>query len=359
MLQEDSNGESSFEIVHDTSEKTGSTSTVSSGFSMSSPPGNLLANVPPPATLPDFKVWPTAAPEAKPAFADVPTVGVTSVPQIPAVRSQPTLNNVNPLPLPENEQFPRTQFSAAIPPSKGIQLGPTLHHKANEKDVPGGFMGYFKEAFTSGGVLSKMAEKAKSSVDSIITTLDPQMSEYIYSEGETEVTVISDNEDEVGAIREAFHSVFGKAWVNGIKLNIPGKRSQAIGFESGRRNAEENIKQSMKYRNTPTVAMENILIQENNEWFDLTILVLKDMEKQITVQTFSQATPVPVEEFLKNVTSEMPETQSLSVEEKLAIFAQARSNWQQHISGVSRKEVIFLAAKTLVRLYKNKLSLIH
>lgn len=40
-------------------------------------------------------------------------------------------------------------------------------------------MGMVKDAFSSGGVLSKMAEKAKSSVDSIITTLDPQMSEYI------------------------------------------------------------------------------------------------------------------------------------------------------------------------------------
>lgn len=40
-------------------------------------------------------------------------------------------------------------------------------------------MGLVKEAFSSGGVLSKMAEKAKNSVDSIITTLDPQMSEYI------------------------------------------------------------------------------------------------------------------------------------------------------------------------------------
>lgn len=39
-------------------------------------------------------------------------------------------------------------------------------------------MGFFKEALTT-GVLSKVAEKAKYSVDSIITTLDPQMSEYI------------------------------------------------------------------------------------------------------------------------------------------------------------------------------------
>jgi hypothetical protein len=36
-----------------------------------------------------------------------------------------------------------------------------------------------KDAVSSGGILSKVAEKAKHSVDSLITTLDPQMSEFI------------------------------------------------------------------------------------------------------------------------------------------------------------------------------------
>ncbi|XP_074032350.1 protein PRRC1-like [Leptinotarsa decemlineata] len=214
-------------------------------------------------------------------------------------------------------------------------------------------MGLVKEAFSSGGVLSKMAEKAKSSVDSIITTLDPQMSEFINSGGDTEVTVISENEEEVSALREAFHSVFGKAWVNGMKLNVPPKKFQAVGFEEGKRNAEEKIEYSFKYRKTPTVAIENILLEQNGEWFELSILVLKDTERQITVQTFSQATPVPVDEFLRSIT---PENKTLSTQEKLASIAQAKGNWQQHISGVSRKEVILLAAKTLVSLYKNKLS---
>lgn len=71
-------------------------------------------------------------------------------------------------------------FSAAIPPSKGIPHGLIEQPRVSQNEsTSGGFMGLFKEAFSSGGVLSKVAEKAKSSVDSIITTLDPQMSEYI------------------------------------------------------------------------------------------------------------------------------------------------------------------------------------
>lgn len=46
--------------------------------------------------------------------------------------------------------------------------------------MPGsGLMTWVKGAMSSGGILQKVAEKAKSSVDSMITTLDPQMKEYL------------------------------------------------------------------------------------------------------------------------------------------------------------------------------------
>lgn len=38
-----------------------------------------------------------------------------------------------------------------------------------------------------------------------------------------------------------------------------------IGFENGIKNAEEKIDYSLKYRKTPTVAVENILLKENEE----------------------------------------------------------------------------------------------
>lgn len=44
--------------------------------------------------------------------------------------------------------------------------------------APSSFLGMVKGALSS-QMVTKMVEKAKSSVDSIITTLDPQMSEYI------------------------------------------------------------------------------------------------------------------------------------------------------------------------------------
>lgn len=46
--------------------------------------------------------------------------------------------------------------------------------------MPGsGLFTWVKGAVSSGGILHRVAEKAKNSVDSMITTLDPQMKEYL------------------------------------------------------------------------------------------------------------------------------------------------------------------------------------
>ncbi|KAJ8978932.1 hypothetical protein NQ317_002993 [Molorchus minor] len=354
MLQDDSNGESSFEFVdkknqgNNNAEKTeslGTLSSVSSAYSIPSPslvnlPSGNLFNVLPPSSIPDFTIWPSTTLNTTASSISPPTT------QAIFTQPQPTVATaINALPL-VGEQFPAAQFSAAIPPSKGIHHGPISQQPVNENEhFSGGFMGLFKDAFSS-GVLSKMAEKAKNSVDSIITTLDPQMSGYIYSSGDTEVTVTSDNEEEVVAIREAFHAVFGKAW------------SQAIGCDDAIKNAEEKIAYSMKFRNTPSVAIENVLLLQANNWFDLSILLLKDKEKQISIQILTQATPVPVEKILKEIETEKLEYKALSTEEKIGTYLQTKPNWQLTVTGLSRKEILLQAGKALVKMYKDQLSLV-
>ena len=43
----------------------------------------------------------------------------------------------------------------------------------------GGLFGWMKDSMPGKGILAKVAEKARSSVDTVITTLDPQMKEFI------------------------------------------------------------------------------------------------------------------------------------------------------------------------------------
>jgi hypothetical protein len=72
--------------------------------------------------------------------------------------------------------------SPVIPPSKGGDVSmvpPPEIGTAAPAEGGGGLLGWVKGAVGSGGLLSKVAEKAKHSVDSMITTLDPQMREFL------------------------------------------------------------------------------------------------------------------------------------------------------------------------------------
>lgn len=73
--------------------------------------------------------------------------------------------------------------SPVIPPSKGGDVSmvppPEIGPAAAHAEGGGGLLGWVKGAVGSGGLLSKVAEKAKNSVDSMITTLDPQMREFL------------------------------------------------------------------------------------------------------------------------------------------------------------------------------------
>ena len=51
--------------------------------------------------------------------------------------------------------------------------------EANKATKSSSIFSWMKEALPGKGVLAKVAEKARSSMDTMITTLDPQMKEYI------------------------------------------------------------------------------------------------------------------------------------------------------------------------------------
>lgn len=156
--------------------------------------GNILSNISPPSELP--------------SFITASTTGQPAVPQQPSSSDQedsPRKGN-------ETDPFIPTTFSPAIPSSKDTSLaapsGPpeqaaTAAASGSEAKTSRDFanmilnpeplaealspitqggsalFGWMKGAVSSNGILQKVAEKAKSSVDTIVTTLDPQMKEYI------------------------------------------------------------------------------------------------------------------------------------------------------------------------------------
>ncbi|KAK4884677.1 hypothetical protein RN001_000948 [Aquatica leii] len=388
MLQEDSNGETTFEIIDKKSEeipssidKTESFSSMSSSASLLPSPsvslasvpassGNLLSNIAPPITLPNF---------ITPMSSTKPNVSIPT--QLPPHLLQPTPIPSSQLPPQHTtvhqtqatvnmqavaEPYYPTQFNAAIPPSKGLQHGMTSETFNIVSENSGGILGWMKGAVSSGGILSRVAEKAKNSVDSMITTLDPQMREYIYSGGDMDILVASGQEVKISPIREAFQGIFGKATVEGIHVETTNIAAQPVGFAAGIKSAEERIEtvfQNTIAQAVPVVAIENFLLEVGEDtWYDLGVLLLKDPVRQITLQTFTQMTPVPtavVSLAQEDTPSDYPfkwSGYSITIGSLMAKnLGVSHTEWHHALTGVSRREIILFAAKTLAALYKSSL----
>lgn len=260
--------------------------------------GNILSNISPPTELPSFV---TAAVSGAPSG----TVSIDST------AHSPTGDEDSPKKGNETDPFIPTTFSPAIPSSKdtstvgggepilvegtpkvnrdfaGMVLNPEPLADALSPITQGGsaLFGWMKGAVSNNGILQKVAEKAKSSVDTIVTTLDPQMKEYINSGGDTEVIVASDKDDKVRPIREAFQTIFGKATVIGLPASSAGIAAQPVGFAAGLKGAEHRIN-SIRAENPrvddhlPVVAVENFLVELfPDQWFDAGVIVLLTMPR--------------------------------------------------------------------------------
>lgn len=222
-----------------------------------------------------------------------------------------------------------------------------------------GLFGWF-----SGGIVNKVLEKTKSSVETMITTLDPGMKEVIYSGGDVDVVVTSKKEVKVGAVRQAFQEVFGRATVTGIDSQPP-IAPQPVGYTAGLKGAEERI-QSL--RRSGLVDEKQIIVSVENfiaellpdKWFDIGCLLLKDHSRNIELQVFTQATPVP-HQFVLAAQEQTPSDYNLrwsglsvtvgqTIQQALPHIDHA--DWHRSFAGVSRRDLISLAAKSLASMYR-------
>ncbi|KOB72365.1 Protein PRRC1 [Operophtera brumata] len=150
----------------------------------------------------------------------------------------------------------------------------------------------------STGILQQVAEKAKSSVDSMITILDPQMKEYLtYAAAKQRIADI-----------RSVHSE--------LTNNVP-----VIAVESF---LEEAIADSTHIpleltNNVPVVAVESFLQEAiADKWYDVALLVLTQPSLGVELHAQSQGTPA--------------------------------------VTGVPRRELLVLAARSLAGSYKRLLA---
>ncbi|KAF3821501.1 hypothetical protein GH733_009543 [Mirounga leonina] len=169
--------------------------------------------------------------------------------------------------------------------------------RGQDEASAGGLWGFIK-GVAGNPMVKSMLDKTKHSVESMITTLDPGMAPYIKSGGELDIVVTSNKEVKVAAIRDAFQEVFGLAVVIGEagQSNIA---PQPVGYAAGLK-AQSLTPQDYSLR-----------------WSGLLVTVGEVLEKSLV-----------------NVT---------------------RTDWHLTFTGMSRRQMIYSAAKAIAGMYKQRL----
>ncbi|KPJ03273.1 Protein PRRC1 [Papilio xuthus] len=333
-------------------------------------PVNLLSSVAPPSELPNFV---TASPVLQKPSVIVPVSQSVQ----PAAGDHAVIDSSQ-----------QETFSPAIPPNKGE---PTLPIRSPEDSqatqspeppstpeidkigdiMPGsGLLTWMKGAVSSGGILQRVAEKAKSSVDTMITTLDPQMKEYLKSGGDLYIVVASDKEVKVSPIREAFQTVFGKATVVGEAAQSDVTAAQPVGYAAAYAAAKQRIAHVRSTcahltNNVPVLAIESYLQETvSDRWYEISLVLLSQPSLGIELQLQSQGTPVPaaaVAALLAATPADYAHAQTgyaLTIGSVMADSLHVpHTEWQEATTGVSRREILSLAARSLAGSYKKLLAI--
>ncbi|XP_068102837.1 protein PRRC1 isoform X2 [Hyperolius riggenbachi] len=239
-------------------------------------------------------------------------------------------------------------------------------HVVHQEGPSGGIWGFIK-GVAGNPMVKSVLDKTKHSVESVITTLDPGMAPYIRSGGELDLIVTSKKEVKVAAVRDAFQEVFGLALVTGEdgQSNIA---PQPIGYAAGLKGAQERIdslrRSGVIHEKQPVVSVENFIAELLPEkWFDIGCVVLDDPIHGIRLETFTQATPLP-SEYVQQAQNLTPQDYNLrwsglsvTVGEVLErnLPHVSRTDWHVAFTGMSRRQMIFSAAKALAGMYKQRL----
>lgn len=292
-------------------------------------------------------------------------------PPLQPVYQPPPMGAQHPSPPPP-QQYYASQPNYSYPANSGsgdqsfsVSL-PTDYYQSLPQSSSGttGVWGWFK----GNDFLNKVAEKAKNSVDSMITTLDPGMKEFIYSGGDIDILVASHDEIRIiGPVREAFQKIFGRATVTGVTMPPSNMAPQPVGFAAGLQAAEDRVTSLQQTGRVPAaqpiLAVESFIVElTSDSWFDMHCLVLKDDPSGLLLHTFGQPTPVPAE-YIAELQDRTPADYPLrwcGLAVTVGEVASPRlvvpqSEWRAMLGGIPDAQLVSSAACALASMYRRAL----
>lgn len=287
--------------------------------------------------------------------------------------------------VPKMQQQEPTQSPQPSSPQKAVVTKVKLTDELNIFDW-----------FRTTDIINQIAKNAKNSVDSVITTLDPGMKEYLYSGGNVNIMVIAgDSNCLVGPIRDAFQYVFGRATVISARCDLPSSATEypvrtACGFSGAITVAKEKIKKlRMDTSNIPqnqvVVVVQPSLVsvfnQENAngpqldeifpQWFLTYCMIIEDPVLGATMSSYSQLIPIDseiVEEAKKETFNDdfvdkhlgFPKSINELMSSKLKLGQMKEDEedcgtlWLQKWTGLCETQIIHHLALALANLYRRK-----
>lgn len=232
-----------------------------------------------------------------------------------------------------------------------------------------------------GDILNHIAEKARNSVDQIITVLDPGMKEYLYSGGNINILVISQTQEQIPPIRDAFQNVFGRATVIAARYEPPEAANDnpvklANSFESAICIAKERIAKlradtNKIPQNQVVIALQPTIVcldysnfkdacNLSPKRFLTYCLILEDPVLSLTIHSYSQFIPIDEGSEDSLLKSKLENGFSKSMDELMAEKLNSKpaeaeaDDWLNNWIGLSETELIHNLSMTIGNNYKRK-----
>lgn len=247
----------------------------------------------------------------------------------------------------------------------------TWQRRDSDEEPFAGVWGWMSSAVSAGlqttqNLGRNIVEKTKTSVESVITTLDPEMEDYMHGRDQSISLVITTNDSEtIEAIKDGFLQVFEHVAAQ-AHPSISSIAPLPVGFSAGVKGAQHriaNLVRGKKVLETQVIIGIEEMISEilPGKWFGLTCLALSDPSTKLELETFSQSIQIP-KVYVKKAEESTPSNYNLrwsglspTLGEVILGSGQTHGDWHSKISGSSKRQVLTVAARTLAGEFQDRL----